>query len=75
MAKKYPVIGIKYHPKKAGGLPCIVCGAPTTGKVDIEVNWFRGDDEQVRVCSDHIKEEDAAILTAYKKQLSGCGNG
>jgi hypothetical protein len=67
MAKKYPSIGIKKKPKNAGGLPCIICGVPTTGKVDIEVNWFRGDDEQVRVCAEHQSKNDAGILDAYMR--------
>ena len=65
--KKYPAIGHKRLPHKnsVGGLPCIVCGQPATGKVDIEINWFRGDDEQVRVCPAHQKKHDAEILAAY----------
>jgi hypothetical protein len=65
MAKKYPAIGCKKKPRNAGGLPCIICGVQTTGKVDIEVSWFRGDDEQVRVCAEHQSKNDAAILKAY----------
>ena len=66
MAKKYPAIGHKTKPKFAGGLPCIVCGAMTTGRVTIEENWFRGDDYLVRVCAEHQRDE-AAILSAYEK--------
>ena len=65
MAKKYPAIGRKKRPKNAGGLPCIICGIPTTGKIDIEVNWFRGDDDQVRVCAEHQRKNDDRILDAY----------
>jgi len=70
MSKLYPVIGSKHKPRKnsKGGLPCIVCGVPTTGKVDIEINWFRGDDDQVRVCATHITKHDAEILQAYKER-------
>jgi len=66
MAKKYPVIGCKKSPRYIGGLPCIICGVPTTGKVDIEINWFRGDDEQVRVCKTHQTKHDTEILAAYE---------
>ena len=67
MAKKYPAIGHKRKPKNLGGLPCIICGAQTTGKVGIEVNYFRGDDDQVRVCELHQTKHDAEILAAYRK--------
>ena len=68
MAKIYPAIGSKKLPHKTsvGGLPCIICGELTTGKVDIEVNYFRGDDEQVRVCPVHQRNHDAEILAAFK---------
>ena len=76
MAKIYPVIGQKKlpHKKSVGGLPCIICGEPTTGKVDIEVNYFRGDDEQVRVCPTHQKKHDVEILTAFKGLTRFCGS-
>ena len=68
MAKIYPAIGKKRlpHKKSIGGLPCIICGELTTGRVDIEVSWFRGDDDQVRVCPTHQKKHDAEILAAFK---------
>lgn len=64
---KYPVIGYKKKPIKPGGFPCVICGVPTTGKVDIEVSWFRGDDVQVRVCGGHQVKNDAGILAAYMR--------
>jgi len=33
--------------------PCEVCGAPASHKVDIQVSWFRGDDEVMVLCSEH----------------------
>lgn len=71
MAKKYPAIGHKRKPKNPGGLPCIVCGVVTTGKVDIEVNYFRGDDDQVRACELHQTKHDAEILAAYEAAKRG----
>ena len=67
MAKLYPAIGSKKlpHNKSIGGLPCIICGDLTTGKVEIEISYFRGDDEQVRVCPTHQKRHDAGILDAF----------
>ena len=73
MAKKYPAIGRKIlpHKKSIGGLPCIICGEHTAGRVDIEVSWFRGEDEQVRVCPTHQKKHDAEILTAFMLHNGG----
>lgn len=67
--KKYPAIGRKTPPRSysVGGLPCIICGDLTTGKVDIEVNIFRGEDEQVRVCVKHQTKHDQEIIEAYKQ--------
>ena len=65
---KYPRIGVKRKPrdpKETQGLPCIICGKLTTGKVDIETNWFRGDDDQVRVCAEHQKHHDEEIIAEY----------
>lgn len=41
---------------------CVVCGQPATHMVDVEVNWFRGDDEVRKACADH--KDDAAALIA-----------
>lgn len=38
--------------KQLGYCPC---GAPATGTVIVEVNWFRGDDETERRCDAHKK--------------------
>lgn len=32
---------------------CWICGKRAEFKVEIEVNWFRGDDEVVRACAEH----------------------
>lgn len=65
MKKKYPAIGRKTAPKKEGGLPCAICGRLTTGKVDVEITCFRGDDEQLRVCGECQTKPNAELLRAY----------
>lgn len=67
--KKYPAIGRKTLPRSRSmsGLPCIICGTLTTGKVDIEVSIFRGEDDQVRVCEKHQTKHDQEIIEAYKQ--------
>ena len=40
---------------------CAACGAEATHKVDVEVNWFRGDDEQVNSCLAHKDDANALI--------------
>lgn len=65
---KYPRIGSarlrdawKKMPKTAP--KCIVsgCACRATHRVDVEVNWFRGDDEVGNVCDQH-KGNAPAVL-------------
>ena len=44
--RKYPFIGDEFK----GDKPCVLCGCSKTGKIHIQVNWFRGDDEVYDVC-------------------------
>lgn len=47
---------------------CVVCGAPATHKVFVQVNWFRGDDEgPFKACADH-KQDGYALLGAQEKK-------
>ena len=46
---KYPRVGHKTTNRPAKGL-CNICGEPQSDyRVDIEVNWFRGDDVVVKL--------------------------
>lgn len=49
---------IKSYPNRPR---CAACGAEATHKVDVQVNWFRGDDEVMRSCVEH-KDNAAALL-------------
>lgn len=40
---------------------CAACGAEATHLVDIEVNWFRGDDEQRKSCDEHKRDANALL--------------
>lgn len=53
---------------KSYGKPCVVCGTGTTGAKWIQVNWFRGEDEEARVCANDWKKPDAEIIAAWEKQ-------
>lgn len=69
MGRQYPRFGgiLKRPNPKAGpkdGKPCVVCGKMTTGKCEIQVSWFRGDDEIAYACSDHISDANA-VLAGY----------
>ncbi len=46
---------------------CIVagCSCPATHRIDVEVNWFRGDDEVGQACAAH-KADVAAILAGIE---------
>lgn len=68
MSKKYPAIGNtrardgwRKNPKAAPACTAFSCECKATHKVDIEVNWFRGDDEVANACPQH-KNDAAALL-------------
>lgn len=70
MSRTYPRVGStrKHKPQRGQKKPlrtppCAVCGQPSTCRVEIEVNWFRGDDERANACDDH-KNDPAALLAA-----------
>ena len=67
MARKYPrIIEGKRESKRAQegqGKPCIVCRRMTTGFRWVQINWFRGDDDEARSCNGHTNDE---VLAAYK---------
>lgn len=45
--------------------PCVVCSAPSTHEVFVEVNWFRGDDEgPFRTCKEHRNDLDAILIAS-----------
>lgn len=51
----------KLNPKAAPR--CIVagCTSPATSRVDVEVNWFRGDDEVGQACDVHKRDAYAVL--------------
>ena len=50
------------------GKPCVICGDGTTRRVWVQVSWFRGDDEELRVCCDCWNTPTTTLLIAYEKQ-------
>lgn len=50
--QKYPRIKqkTKINYNKRGKGICKICGEPSRGRVDVQVNWFRGDDDVLKVC-------------------------
>lgn len=36
--------------ERGAGKPCLLCGNKTTGKVEVQINIFRGDDEVEPIC-------------------------
>jgi hypothetical protein len=69
---RYPKIGgTRDMRKKWGSNPskrkCLVCGALAEYITEVEVNWFRGDDECVNTCAAH-RNDMHAITEAWIKQ-------
>lgn len=50
--KSYPALG-EVQKLKGQGVRCACCGAPAVFRIDVQVNWFRGDDEVYHVCAIH----------------------
>ena len=73
MMSKYPRLGEdKRKPRMdvegshGVGKPCIVCGIWTIGTKFIQVDYMRGNDELVYVCSNHWKRNAPAIIAAFE---------
>ena len=69
---QYPRIGAQrgygiQNGKPRKGPPCIVCGAESCCKVDIEISYMRGDDEVVHACQAH-KDDAAALWAAFEQR-------
>jgi hypothetical protein len=52
--KRYPYLSSKEHLRGSGGSKCACCEAKATRKIEVQISWFRGDDEVYRVCENHI---------------------
>lgn len=55
--RKYPSVAVAF--KCGGNTPCEVCGKQSTHRVEMRVNWFRGDDERLKLCSEHTAEAES----------------
>jgi hypothetical protein len=71
--RQYPRIGGSRAYKPARGQkkplktpPCAACASPAVTRVSIQVNWFRGDDEERPACALH-KLDPIALLAAGEK--------
>lgn len=61
--KQYPAIGYKSKGGGKKGAKCAICkNSPGISRIDIEVNWFRGDDDVFYVCLDCYRLKPAEIL-------------
>ena len=67
MGHKYPRIGERRefdpslnpaHAKR----PCYFCNTPAVARIDIQVNWFRGEDKSYFVCNRHNTDSSAHEL-------------
>ena len=74
--RTYPRVGSQRKHKPQRGQkrplrtpPCAVCSAPSTYRVEVEVNWFRGDDETVNACDAH-KNDAPALMAAHDAMLA-----
>ena len=73
MARQYPRVESTRRQRKwidmgpDKGPKCCVCGAKATHNPEVQVNWFRGDDEgPFKACDTH-KEDAEALLNSTQK--------
>jgi hypothetical protein len=72
---KYPRLGqrTKDHrgsgPHKKGKL-CLLCKAQTLGKVTIETDIFRGNDDVVAICNPCQKARMQEVLPAWEAKIT-----
>lgn len=70
--KTYPRIGRTSRQLKWDKLPvkaapkCSACDQPARFRVEVEVSWFRGDDESGRACAVH-KDDALALLAGIER--------
>ena len=50
---------------------CCICGAVATWTVTVQVSWFRGEDEDRKVCDEHRSAAADALLKAEPKWSDG----
>ena len=72
MSHLYPrIIGDrrKPNPLRDGddnyGTPCIICGRNTIGQKWVQTSWFRGEDELIRVCTEHWHLGEEILLKNF----------
>jgi hypothetical protein len=70
----YPIVGddqrkprLDVEGSHGVGKPCIVCSKYTTGRKWIQVDYMRGNDELVYVCSDHWRQSNHGIIAAFQE--------
>lgn len=80
--KKYPRFGEvfkKYNKCHPNNRPtCECCGEPAICRIWIQVNWMRGEDEDFKVCQDHLdlaKSEPAKLYEVYDTFTRGQTEG
>lgn len=64
MPRQYPRIsGRKKYKGHPNGLPNCPCGTKAVYRVEIQVNWFRGDDESEPRCEKHKDDAEVTRVT------------
>lgn len=59
--RTYPRISGK-NPLRRAPL-CCICGEPATWRLEVQVSWFRGDDEHRDVCDEHKASTVGQVMT------------
>jgi hypothetical protein len=67
MKRRYPYLGSCGRYKQSPGSKCKFCEEKAIGYIEVQYNYFRGDDEKYQVCENDLDEAKDDLGRLLKK--------